>query len=215
MKKFLIIGNMNAITNKEIFPLIKNNQLWIGVSFNKSKWFKVPDEYNKMDNASGYKEENGEKYILVNGIAWFTNMEHNKRNEPLILTKKYDPEKYPKYDNYDAIEVSKVCEIPMDYDGVMGVPITFLDKYCPQQFEIVGNTCLYDKNSIRTKVYTSEECIEAYFNMFGKEGCYPMNSGPMLRKNGFLIQSYKRILIKRILIKKNNRINKNEECLKK
>lgn len=138
MKKFLIIGNVNAAKHKEIIPLIKNNQLWIGVSFNKSKWFKVPDDYKKMDNASGYKEENGEKHILVNGIAWFTNMEHNKRNGPLILTKKYDPALYPKYDNYDAIEVSKTCDIPMDYDGLMGVPITFLDKYCPEQFEIIG-----------------------------------------------------------------------------
>ena len=137
MKKFLIIGSANAITYKEIFPYIKNNKLWIGVSFNKSKWFKVPDDYKKMDNASG-KEENGEKYILVKSIAWFTNMEHNKRNEPLILTKKYDPALYPKYDNYDAIEVSKTCEIPMDYDGLMGVPITFLGKYCPTQFEIIG-----------------------------------------------------------------------------
>lgn len=138
MKKFLIIGNVNAAKHKEIIPLIKNNQLWIGVSFNKSKWFKVPDEYNKMDNASGYKEENGEKYILVNGIAWFTNMEHNKRNEPLILTKKYDLEKYPKYDNYDAINVDKVKDIPCDYDGVMGVPITFIGQYCHEQFEIIG-----------------------------------------------------------------------------
>ena len=129
---------MNAITYKEIFPLIKDNQLWIGVSFNKLKWFKVPDDYKKMDNATGYKEENGEKYILVNGIAWFTNMEHNKRNEPLILTKKYDPALYPKYDNYDAINIDKVKDIPMDYDGLMGVPITFLGQYCPTQFEIIG-----------------------------------------------------------------------------
>lgn len=127
---------MNAIGHKEIFPLIKNNKLWMGVSFNKSKWFKVTDDYEKMDNASG-KEENGEKYILVKSIAWFTNMEHNKKNEPLILTKKYDPALYPKYDNYDAIEISKTCEIPMGYDGVMGVPISFLDKYCPTQFEII------------------------------------------------------------------------------
>lgn len=138
MKKFLIIGNMNAITYKEIFPLIKENKVWIGVFFNKSRWFKVPDDYKKMDNVSGYKEENGEKYILVNSIAWFTNMKYNKRNEPLILTKKYDPALYPKYDNYDAINVDKVKDIPMDYDGVIGVPITFLDKYCPEQFEIIG-----------------------------------------------------------------------------
>ena len=120
-KKFLIVGNQNAITYKEIFPYIKNNQLWLGVS-PRSMSFLRPNGSIDQVNAN-----------------WFTNLVHNKRNQPaVVLTKKYDPEYYPKYDNYNAIEVSKVVDIPIDYDGVMGVPITFLDKYNPSQFEIVG-----------------------------------------------------------------------------
>lgn len=120
-KKFLIIGNKNAITFKEIFPLIKDNKLWMGIT--------NPDEYMLP---------NGNITQSVKGLCrWFTNLEHKKRNEELILYKQYFEECYPKYDNYDAIEVSKVAEIPVDYEGVMGIPITFLDKYNPNQFEIV------------------------------------------------------------------------------
>ena len=139
MKKFLVIGNMNAVTYKEIFPLIRENKLWTGISTNGSnRWFRVPNNYIHRNNAAGYKEQDGKKFIRINGIMWFSNLENNKSNEPLDLYKHYSPDEYPKYDNYDAIEVSKVCEIPMDYDGVMGVPITFLDKFCPEQFEIIG-----------------------------------------------------------------------------
>ena len=135
-KKFIIIGNGNAVTYKEIFPHIKNNKLWIGASKGIGGKFSfiVPNDY---DNKFVY-EENGVRLGQVNSACWFTNIEHKKRNEELILYKKYSNEDYPKYDNYNAIEVSKTCEIPMDYDGVMGVPITFLDKYCPTQFEILG-----------------------------------------------------------------------------
>jgi len=119
-KQFLIIGSQNAITYKEIFPLIKENKLWLGVNLVKE-----------------FIQPNGEIKKFGN-ICWFTNLVHKKRNYPLDLYMKYSNEYYPKYDNYDAIEVSKTCEIPMDYEGVMGVPITFLDKYNPEQFEIVG-----------------------------------------------------------------------------
>ena len=133
-KKFLIIGNMNAITYKEIFPFIKNNELWWGCSLHGTKChFIVPNSYE----GNNVFEENGVRYGKVNNAIWFTNINHTKRNTPLDLYKKYSADEYPKYDNYDAIEVSKVSEIPMDYDGVMGVPITFLDKYCPTQFEII------------------------------------------------------------------------------
>ena len=118
-KKFLIIGSMNAITYKEIFPYIKNNELWLGMN-----WIK------------DFVQPNGEIKKFGN-ICWYTNIDHKKHNEELDLYRKYDATAYPKYDNYDAIEVSKTCDIPMDYDGVMGVPITFFDKYCPSQFEIV------------------------------------------------------------------------------
>lgn len=143
-KKFLIIGNMNAITYKEMFPLIKNNKLWLGITTNGSnRWFRVPQNYEHKANAAGYREENGEKYLFVNGIMWFTNLDHQKRHEEIDLYKRYlnkSDGEYPKYDNYDAIEISKVSDIPMDYDGVMGVPITFLCKYCPTQFEIIWTT---------------------------------------------------------------------------
>ena len=138
-KKFLIIGNTNAITYKEVFPLIKENKLWLGwSSFNKGMYFYVPEDYKYADTYKFEKEINGRKVMRVSSICWFTNLDHSRRHEDLILYKKYTPEEYPKYDNYDAIEVSKVCEIPKDYDGIMGVPITFLDKYSPSQFEIVG-----------------------------------------------------------------------------
>lgn len=134
MNKFLILGNNNAITYKEVFPHIKDNEMWLGFSANKTFKFKLSDSYEKWDEI----DEQGNKYCKVTAITWFTNIPHNKNQEPLQLTKTYNPTDYPKYDNYDAIEVSKVKDIPIDYDGVMGVPITFLDKYCPNQFEIVG-----------------------------------------------------------------------------
>ena len=137
-KDFLIIGNVNAISYKEVFPLIKENKLWLGVSITSGdRKFVVPDNYPL--NAAGCGiDENGKKYIRVKGVRWFTNLDHKKRHEELLLYKKYNAEQYPKYDNYDAIEVGKTKDIPMDYNGIMGVPITFLDKYCPTQFEIVG-----------------------------------------------------------------------------
>ena len=138
-KKFLIIGNQNAITYKEIFPYIKNNELWLGLSMNGSnRWFQAPDDYEVKENAAGYKVIDGKKYYFVNGVTWFTNIPHNKRNEELDLYRKYNETDYPQYDNYCAIDVSKVADIPMDYEGVMGVPITFLYKYNPSQFEILG-----------------------------------------------------------------------------
>ena len=143
-KKFLIIGNMNAITYKEIFPLIKDNKIWLGVNgVNKDWYFHITDEckehvVKEKKEGSAWKMVNGEVMGRLAIICWFTNIEHSKLNLPLDLYKKYNPKDYPKYDNYNAINVDKVTDIPMDYDGVMGVPITFLDKYCPTQFEIVG-----------------------------------------------------------------------------
>ena len=140
-KKFLIIGNMNAITYKEIFPLIKENKLWFGPSISSGdREFGVPDSY-PLEASSCRIDEKGNKFIRVKGVRWFTNLPHAKRNEELIPVKRYkgNEEDYPKYDNYDAINVDKTKDIPADYDGVIGVPITFLDKYNPEQFEIVGN----------------------------------------------------------------------------
>jgi len=119
-KKFLIIGSMNAITYKEVFPLIKDNKIWLGTQYIKE-----------------FVSDSGETKKFGN-ILWYTNLDHKKRHEEIILYKKYNEAEYPKYDNYDAIEVSKVVNIPIDYEGVMGVPVSFMDKYCPEQFEIVG-----------------------------------------------------------------------------
>lgn len=139
-KKFLIIGNSNAVTYKEFFPLIKENKVWLGCTLfcGQMPFFKVPNDTDVSKGAKHYYNENGELFKQVNSIAWFTNLDHQKRHQPLDLYKHYNEEEYPKYDNYDAINVNKTCDIPLDYDGVMGVPITFLDKYCPTQFEIVG-----------------------------------------------------------------------------
>ena len=137
-KKFIIIGNVNAITYKEIFSLIKNEKLWLGQSIHSGdREFRVPDHYPLQ--AAGFRvDENGVKYIRVKGVRWFTNLDFEERHENITLYKYYTPTEYPKYDNYDAIEVSKTADIPCDYDGAMGVPITFLDKYNPDQFEIIG-----------------------------------------------------------------------------
>lgn len=135
-KKFLIIGNTNAITYKEIFPLIQDNKLWLGYN-NGDMSFIVPADTEPRATRF-WIDEAGVKYRSLGNICWFTNLEHSKRNEELILPKKYNPKDYPKYDNYDAINVNMVQDIPWDYEGVMGVPITFLDKYNPKQFEIVG-----------------------------------------------------------------------------
>lgn len=150
-KKFIIIGNGNAIINKEIFPYIKNNELWLGASkgIGGKFSFVVPNDYD----GKFVSIVDGKRIGQVNNACWFTNISHTKRNTPLDLYKKYSADEYPKYDNYDAIE-SKTAEIPMDYDGVMGVPITFLDKYCPTQFEILGVTNNTKDNAFALKENT-------------------------------------------------------------
>jgi len=177
-KKFLIIGNTNAIAYKEIFKLIKENKLQTGyTNFNVGMYFMVPDYYDT------YKEmRNGKKYVRVSTSCWFTNLEVAKHNAELTLYKHYTPKEYPKYDNYDAIEVSRVAEIPMDYDGVMGVPITFLDKHNPKQFDILGMSASAGYN---------EEIVGIPF--LGNKDARPLNNG----KN-----KYARIFIKKRGIKK-------------
>jgi len=132
-KKFLILGNVNAITYKEIFKLIKGNKVWLGYCNNRDKKFEVPGYYEFDEVIDGKK-------VKTVGAIWYTNLEVEKRHEPLTLYKKYNPKEYPRYYNYDAIEISKITDIPQDYDRAMGVPVTFLDKYNPEQFEIVGSS---------------------------------------------------------------------------
>lgn len=133
-KQFLVLGNNNAITYKEIFKFIKENKLWLGTNNNKTLEFRIDPSYTKWSRI----DDQGNKYGKVPAISWFTNLLHSRRNQDIFLFKEYSTLHYPKYDNCDIIEVSKVVNIPKDYYEPMGVPITFLDKYCPQQFEILG-----------------------------------------------------------------------------
>lgn len=137
-KKFLIIGNVNAITYKETFKLVKEGKLWLGQSIKSGdREFRVPETY-PLEAANYRVDENGIKYIRVKGVRWFTNIDYKERHELLVLYKKYDSEDFSNYENYDAINIDSTAEIPYDWDGIMGVPITFLDKYNPDQFEIIG-----------------------------------------------------------------------------
>lgn len=177
-KKYIIIGNVNALTYKEIFPLIQNDQLWLGASIHSGdREFRVPNSYPL--EASGCRvDEKGNKYIRVKGVRWFTNLDYQKRHEDLILYKKYTPKEYPRFDNYDAINVGKTSEIPANYDGYMGVPITFMDKYNPDQFQIVG----------RADANIANEAHVCYIPGFKDKGGAPLVNGKFV---------YKRILIKR------------------
>lgn len=190
-KQFLILGNMNAITYKEIFPLIKDNKIWIGKSSGARTYLKPDKTEQKMGNT-----------------CWYTNIEHGRRHQPIPLMTmkenlKYSRHKelkgkeyYNKYDNYDAIEVPFVDSIPSDYEGVMGVPISFLDKYNPDQFEIMGMCENIDLYHLKTKVYTTYECQQAYLNKFKKKGTYDLNASGVIIVNGILEKVYQRILIK-------------------
>ena len=154
-KKFIILGNVNAITYKEIFKFISENKLWLGASIHSGdREFRVPDHY-PLEAAGCRVGEDGKKYIRVKGVRWFTNLDYKQRHENMTLCFQYTPRKYPKFDNYEAIEVSKTIEIPYDYLGFMGVPITFLDKYNPDQFEIVdalNRYALLDAQDTNAKV---------------------------------------------------------------
>ena len=196
-KKFLIIGNINAIAYKEVFPLIMNNKIWTGCRFNKrvngkNMTFLVPDYY-EMSGTELYMDENGNKFISVAGTGWFTNLEHGRRHEPLRLMTMAENFKHSKhkevrgrkdyehYFNYDAIEIPFTDAIPSDYEGTMGVPISFIDKYCPEQFEIIGiGLELANMDIIKKKL--------------GK-----LNGGPRLyvERDGVLVRLYERILIRK------------------
>ncbi|CAK2227220.1 Type II methyltransferase M.EcoRI [Vibrio crassostreae] len=209
--RYAIIGNMNAITYKEVFPLIKNNKHWLGATGNGSDMvFSVPEGSTisvadkKKAERLGYEGN----YTRLGNSCWFTCIDHGKRHQPLPLMTMEDNLRFNKrlqkietsyqdYDNYDAIEVPVSSGIPSNYTGIMGVPISFLDKYSPEQFEIVGmceNKDLYD---LKTKIYTLEEKKLAYFKKFNKKGSYDLNaSGVVVSKDGLLEKVYQRILIK-------------------
>lgn len=137
-KKFIIIGNVNAITYKEIFPLLKNNQMWIGASIHSGdRKFYVPDDY-PLNAAGCGVDPDGKRYIRVKGVRWYTNLDIKQRHDEMILVKRYNPDTYPSFDNYEAINIDFTADIPCDFAGAMGVPITFLDRYSPDQFEILN-----------------------------------------------------------------------------
>lgn len=199
-KKFLIVGNKNAITYKETFTLIKENKMWLGMrNVNQDMWLLLTDRaesYEKIvHEVDSYGQNVPRKSKHINAI-WLTNLEHRKRHERFLPYKNYTPEEFPKYDNYDAIEVGKVVDIPQDYDGVMGVPITFLDKYNPEQFEILGMCENEDLYRLKTRVYTSQECKRAYMDKFNKAGTYDLNASGVLIKNGIREKTYARVLIR-------------------
>ena len=153
-KKFIILGSVNAVTYKEFFPLLKENKVWIGASIHSGdRAFYVPDNYPLDASSGGIDKETGRKYIRVKGVRWYTNLDIGRRHEKLKLTKRYSPKLYPKYDNYDAVNVDFTSDIPCDYAGTMGVPVTFLDKYSPDQFEIIGMGIgtLFDGNPLGRK----------------------------------------------------------------
>ena len=186
-KRFLIIGNVNAITYKEIFPLIKDNRIWLGPSITSGdREFGVPDHY-PLTAATHRIDESGNKFVRVKGVRWFTNLDHEKRHEELIFYKRYSPEEYPAYDNYDAINVDKTAEIPLDWDGALGVPVTFLDKYNPEQFEVIGITDRDNNSGLKTKEYAFADVPNA-----GN-----LNRRGVIKVGGELKPTYVRLLIKR------------------
>lgn len=222
-KKFVIIGNQNTATTKDIFPLLKENKVWLGYHsghtlFEVPDSYGIPDFYDKADKqklrSNGYViDENGKLWRNLGNICWFTNLDIRKRHEQMILIRKYRPEEYPGYDNYDAIEVSMAANIPMDYAGVMGVPITFLDKFNPDQFEIIGITKTWF--GLANKVYPKQIQV----NRQGKRSqVTKLNDGAVIKvavppegktyyivEDDFYIQTYPRLLIK----------NKNPEVAEK
>lgn len=207
-KRFVIIGNMNAITYKETFTLIKENKVWLGQSIHSGdREFQVPDTY-PLESAGWRIDEQGNRFIRVKGVRWFTNLDHGRRHQPLPLMSLEDNlrfskhkevrEKtgYEKYDNYDAIEVPYTDAIPSDYQGLMGVPISFLDKYSPEQFDIMGMCENIDLYGLKAKIYTSAECKAAYQKKFGKPGTYDLNASGVLVRDGQMEKVYQRVLIK-------------------
>lgn len=170
-KKFIIIGNVNALKYKEIFPLLKDNKLWIGASIHSGdRKFNVPDDY-PLDAAGCGIDEDGRRFIRVKGVRWYTNLDIKQRHEELILVRRYDPEVYPKYVNFDAIDVASVADIPYDYPGIMGVPITVMDKFNPDQFELLGTSTGELGRSIGVKPNHRGRTDVAYIGKDGKPHC--------------------------------------------
>ena len=192
-KHFIIIGNVNAITYKEFFPLLKENKVWIGASIHSGdRKFYVPDDYPL--NAAGCGiDEDGRRFIRVKGVRWYTNLDIKQRHEELILVKRYTSLDYLSYENFDAINVDKTVDSPCDYAGILGVPITFLDKYSPDQFEIIGLVIANLGLSIGIRPYKDEH--KKYRKEIQKRGAVDGDLY-MLDENGHPVVPYARVLIR-------------------
>lgn len=201
-KKFVFIGNKSCVTYKEVFPLFKENKIWSGrTRWSGGMWFetKNTDDVDKVVNGVNMKNVSS---------FWFTNIEHGRRHERMPLMTMADNLKYSKhkeikgrdaydrYDNYDAIEVPFTDAIPSNYDGVMGVPISFLDKYSPEQFVILGMCENEDLYKMKTKKYSGAECKQAYLDKFGKKGTYDLNASGVIIRHGLMEKVYQRVFIK-------------------
>ena len=205
-KQFLVIGNMNAITYKELFPQIMRNEIWLGATnFNKGMYFKVPENFIYAPTYKFEKEQNGVRVNRVPGVCWFTNFDHGRRHQKLSLMSEMDNIKYSKhkevrsigyqkYENYEAIEVPFADAIPSDYKGVMGVPISFLDKYSPEQFEIIGNgQTMANELGIRP---VGAKFVAEYYSQ-GNKGQINANWNNLVFKIGEKVYvPYQRILIR-------------------
>ena len=195
-KKFIIIGNINAVKYKEVFPLFMKNELWLGSSIHSGdRAFFVPEDYPLDAAGCGIDEGTGRKFIRVKGVRWFTNLDIRQRHEELILVKRYDPACYPIYDNMPGcINVDKTADIPCDYVGPMGVPITFIDKYSPDQFEILG---LSRDMDLPNKVGISAEFLEKYYAQGGTGQMHPGHPDLCYyRDDGKCVVPYHRIIVK-------------------
>lgn len=201
-KQFVIIGNKSCITYKEVFPLFKENKMWSGrTEWSGGMWFetKNPDDVDKIIDGINMKN--------IPAI-WLTNIDHGRRHQPIPLMTMNDNLRFSKhaeikgkltydqYENYDAIEVPYTDAIPSDYPGIMGVPSSFLDKYSPEQFQILGMCENEDLYNLKTKVYTSTECKKAYLDKFGKKGTYDLNASGVIKRDGLLEKVYQRVLIR-------------------
>jgi len=201
-KKFVIVGNQNAISLKEIFPLIKSDKVWLGVN-NGDMSFRVPDYYEPRETRY-WEDKEGKKWRSMGNACWYTNLDIAKRHEDLILYRNYSPDVYPAFDNYDAIEVGKTSDIPMDYEGVMGVPITFLSKHNPDQFEIVGITRAWSGDA--AKVYPQQVQVtgskRSLVTKLNDSGAIQVPSPPSGKTyyevdGEYFLKGYARILIRR------------------
>lgn len=207
-KEFSIIGNVNSIGTKYVFPLLMKNKIWLGPSISSGdREFQVPNDY-PLEAATYRVDKEGNKFLSIKGVRWYTNIDHGRRHRHLsLMTMKENlkfskhneirsKKSYEKYLNYNAIEVSYVDSIPSDYKGIMGVPVTFLDKHSPDQFKILGMCENEDLYKLKTKKFTSQECKDAYLKRFKKKGIYDLNASGVVLRNSMLEKVYTRILIR-------------------